>query len=190
MRAASLCGRTERSLPRRSESSWLLAQNELQKINQYKAPRDKLVCVLNCCRIINNLLSASASTAPPVRAAIALPRLRRSRRAPVQGADDFLPVLVLVLLRAAPTQLASNLAYIARFRLASRLVSETSYFYTNLVSAAVRALAGLAAAQGLTVACADVSGDGAGVAVSRHGRGGVCGAAAIKGVHLLCSCAE
>lgn len=147
MRAASLCGRTERSLPRRSESSWLLAQNELQKINQYKAPRDKLVCVLNCCRIINNLLSASASTAPPVRAAIALPRLRRSRRAPVQGADDFLPVLVLVLLRAAPTQLASNLAYIARFRLASRLVSETSYFYTNLVSAAVRALAGLAAAQ-------------------------------------------
>jgi hypothetical protein len=49
-------------------------------------------------------------------------------------------VLVLVLLRAAPPQLSSNLSYIARFRLASRLVSETSYFYTNLVSAAVRAL--------------------------------------------------
>ena len=47
---------------------------------------------------------------------------------------------MLVLLRAAPPQLASNLAYIARFRLASRLVSETSYFYTNLVSAAVRKL--------------------------------------------------
>jgi len=45
-------------------------------------------------------------------------------------------VLVVVLLRAAPPQLASNLAYIARFRLASRLVSETAYFYTNLVSAA------------------------------------------------------
>jgi len=64
----------------------------------------------------------------------------RSRWACAQGADDFLPVLVLVLLRAAPPQLASNLAYIARFRLASRLVSETSYFYTNLVSAAVRLL--------------------------------------------------
>lgn len=45
-------------------------------------------------------------------------------------------MLVVVLLRAAPPQLASNLAYIARFRLASRLVSETAYFYTNLVSAA------------------------------------------------------
>ena len=90
-------------------------------MNQYKAPRDKLVCVLNCCRVINNLLAAAATaaTAPP-------------------GADDFLPVLVLVLLRAAPPQLASNLAYIGRFRLASRLVSETAYFYTNLVSAAVR----------------------------------------------------
>ncbi len=51
---------------RRNEPSWLLAQKELQKINQYKAPRDKLVCVLNCCRVINNLLAASASTAPPV----------------------------------------------------------------------------------------------------------------------------
>jgi hypothetical protein len=69
---------------------------------------------------------------PPFRS-----RPRTAARA--QGADDFLPVLVLVLLRAAPPQLASNLAYIARFRLASRLVSETSYFYTNLVSAAVRA---------------------------------------------------
>ena len=104
---------------RSNEQSWMLAQKELQKINAYKAPRDKLVCVLNCCRVINNLLAASASTAPP-------------------GADDFLPVLVLVLLRAAPPQLASNLAYVARFRLASRLVSETAYFYTNLVSAAVR----------------------------------------------------
>ena len=55
---------------------------------------------------------------------------------PAQGADDFLPVLVYVLLRAAPPQLHSNLQFIMRFRLASRLVSEASYFFTNLVSAA------------------------------------------------------
>ena len=60
---------------RSNEQAWLLAQNELQKINQYKAPRDKLVCVLNCCRIINNLLNASANTAPPVR-----PQLRSPLR--------------------------------------------------------------------------------------------------------------
>lgn len=28
------------------------AQRELVKINQYKAPRDKLICVLNSCKVI------------------------------------------------------------------------------------------------------------------------------------------
>ena len=109
--------------PHRNEQSWLLAQKELQKINQYKAPRDKLVCLLNCCRVLNNMLNV---TVPPGEAP--------------PGADDFLPVLVYVLLRAQPLQLGSNLAYITRFRLAGRLVSETAYFFTNLVSAAVRVL--------------------------------------------------
>ncbi|CAL0319375.1 unnamed protein product [Lupinus luteus] len=33
-----------------NETSWLLAHKELQKINMYKAPRDKLICILNCCK--------------------------------------------------------------------------------------------------------------------------------------------
>lgn len=28
------------------------ARRELAKINQYKAPRDKLICVLNSCKVI------------------------------------------------------------------------------------------------------------------------------------------
>jgi len=28
------------------------AASELRKMNQYKAPRDKLICVLNCCKVI------------------------------------------------------------------------------------------------------------------------------------------
>ena len=36
--------------------SFQLAQNELRKMDTYKAPRDKMICVLNCCKIINNLL--------------------------------------------------------------------------------------------------------------------------------------
>ena len=36
------------------------------------------------------------------------------------GADDFLPVLIWVVIKAQPTQLASNLEYIQRFRMASR----------------------------------------------------------------------
>ncbi|KAF5190295.1 Vacuolar protein sorting-associated protein 9a [Thalictrum thalictroides] len=67
----------------RNESSWLLAQKELQKINMCKAPREKLVCILNCCKVINNLLlnaSITSNEHPP-------------------GADEFLPVLIYVTLK-------------------------------------------------------------------------------------------
>lgn len=49
----------------------------------YKAPRDKLVCILNCCKVINNLLlnvSIASNENPP-------------------GADDFLPVLIYVTIK-------------------------------------------------------------------------------------------
>lgn len=60
-----------------------LAQKELQKINLYKAPRDKLVCILNCCKVINNLL---------VNASLA-----SGQNSP--GADEFLPVLIYVTIK-------------------------------------------------------------------------------------------
>lgn len=102
-----------------NETSWLLAQKELQKINMYKAPRDKLVCILSCCRVINNLLlnvSISSDANPP-------------------GADEFLPVLIYVTIKANPPQLHSNLVYIQRYRRQTRLVSEAAYFFTNILSA-------------------------------------------------------
>ena len=49
------------------------------------------------------------------------------------GADDFLPVMIYVTIHANPQQLASNLEYIQRFRMRSKMVSESSYFYTQLV---------------------------------------------------------
>ena len=49
------------------------------------------------------------------------------------GADDFLPVLVYVVIHANPPQLASNLMYIERFRMYSRMTSESAYFFTQLV---------------------------------------------------------
>ncbi|XP_078164519.1 vacuolar protein sorting-associated protein 9A-like [Carex rostrata] len=102
-----------------NESSWLLAQKELQKINLYKAPRDKLVCILNCCKVINNLLVNDS--------------LASGQNSP--GADEFLPVLIYVTIKANPPQLHSNLQYIQRFRRRTRLVSESAYFFTNILSA-------------------------------------------------------
>ncbi|CAK7347061.1 unnamed protein product [Dovyalis caffra] len=102
-----------------NETSWLLAQKELQKVNLYRAPRDKLVCILNCCKVINNLLlnaSMASNENPP-------------------GADEFLPVLIYVTIKANPPQLHSNLLYIQRYRRQCRLVGEAAYFFTNILSA-------------------------------------------------------
>jgi Vacuolar sorting protein 9 (VPS9) domain len=42
-------------------------------------------------------------------------------------------VLIYVLIHANPPQLASNLMYIERFRMHSRMMSESAYFFTQLV---------------------------------------------------------
>merc|ERR1719507_1748970 len=97
--------------------------SELRNIDQYKAPRDKLVCILNACRVITDIL-------------------RRTRRGQsgLQGkrplsADDFLPLLIFLLIRANPPRLHSNAEYIATFRHPSRLTGEDAYFVTTLLSA-------------------------------------------------------
>ncbi|KAH7439276.1 hypothetical protein KP509_04G053400 [Ceratopteris richardii] len=97
-----------------NESSWLLAQKDIQRINTYKNPRDKLQCILSCSTVIMNV-SLAADETPP-------------------GADEFLPVLIYVIIKANPPQLYSNLMFIQRYRHHSRLVSEAAYFFTNLVS--------------------------------------------------------
>ncbi|XP_058089986.1 vacuolar protein sorting-associated protein 9A-like isoform X2 [Magnolia sinica] len=96
-----------------------IAVKELQKINSSRAPREKLLCILNCCRVINNLLLNVSMSTDHIPA----------------GADDFLPVLIYVTIKANPPQLHSNLKFIQLFRRQSKLISEAAYYLTNLISA-------------------------------------------------------
>ncbi|CCA77889.1 related to VPS9 (involved in vacuole trafficking) [Serendipita indica DSM 11827] len=90
------------------------AEQELLKINHYKAPRDKMICILNCCKVIFGLLR----------------QLKNE-----QGADAFVPVLILVVLQANPEHLLSNVEYIQRFRSPSKLQSESGYYLSSLMGA-------------------------------------------------------
>jgi hypothetical protein len=53
------------------------------------------------------------------------------------GADDFTPLLIYVVIKAQTAHLASNLVYIERYRVASKLASEAQYYFIQLVGPAM-----------------------------------------------------
>ncbi|QRW02927.1 vacuolar protein sorting-associated protein 9a [Ceratobasidium sp. AG-Ba] len=92
----------------------MFAQQEMNKIDHYKAPRDKLICILNSCKVIFGLIRHLQGDG---------------------GADSFIPLLIFVLIRANPEHLLSNIEYINRFRRASKLQSESGYYLSSLMGA-------------------------------------------------------
>jgi len=102
-----------------------LAVSELRRIDSYKAPRDKLVCILNACRVINDVLKRTLEESSASGA-----------KTQSFSADDFLPLLIYACIKANPPRLHSNLEFVAAFRHPSRLVAEDAYFLTALQSAA------------------------------------------------------
>lgn len=91
-----------------------LAQQELLKIKSYRAPRDKVICILNCCKVIFGFLRTSQSD---------------------QSADAFVPLLIYTVLQANPDHLVSNVQYILRFRNQDKLGGEAGYYISSLMGA-------------------------------------------------------
>lgn len=77
---------------------------ELMKINHYKAPRDKLICILNSCKVIFGSISSSSIL---LRLLTVIPGLIRHLHKD-EGADSFVPILIFVVLKANPQHLLSN----------------------------------------------------------------------------------
>ena len=76
----------------RSLQPWNAAQQELARVSSYKTPRDKLVCILNCCKRINSALSQASSgghgadasavrlrRTPPTKKPSRVPHLKKNR---------------------------------------------------------------------------------------------------------------
>lgn len=97
-----------------------LAVDQLRSMDKFKAPRDKMICILNACRVINDVLKRA---------------IVESGGGRPLAADDFLPLLIYCLILANPPRLHSNIEFVAAFRHPSRLIAEDAYFLTALQSA-------------------------------------------------------
>lgn len=89
-----------------------LSGKELNRINSYKAPRDKMVCILNACKVIYGFLKHS--------------KLEN------EGADVFIPMLIYTIMKANVRSLVSNVIYIERFRFPEYLRGESGYYLSSL----------------------------------------------------------
>ncbi|CAJ0946956.1 unnamed protein product, partial [Mesorhabditis belari] len=97
------------------EAPWPSAQADIEILNAYKSPRDKLQCVVRACSTISNLIALAPGAGPA-------------------AADDLTPVLVYVLIQANPPALLSNVQYVQSFCL-SDMEGSDLYWWTQFTAA-------------------------------------------------------
>ncbi|KAG7380758.1 vacuolar protein sorting-associated protein 9 [Phytophthora pseudosyringae] len=97
------------------EQTWLRLAKQLEAMTMCPSPRRKMDGVLRVCQDLTTFLKAQNGGRFP-------------------SADEFLPALIYVVLRANPSELKRNVAFILEYRNPTKLVSEPGYFFTHLVS--------------------------------------------------------
>lgn len=90
---------------------------ELQKMNKFKTPRDKMVLIMNACKVIGLMLKET------------------NKDDIAEGADMFFPTIIYCLLKGCPKDIKAHVDFIKLYRHHELLESEEDYFLTTMTSA-------------------------------------------------------
>ena len=109
--------------PSKQEAAvWREAGLELRRMAEYKAPKDKLVCLLNACHLVHHSLLGRADGG--------------CGEAGV-GADDIFPAFIFTLLHAHPRHFLLDLRWVSCGRYPEAMKGECEYWVTMAESAIV-----------------------------------------------------
>eukprot|EP01135_Chromosphaera_perkinsii_P000980 Nk52_evm6s155 gene=Nk52_evmTU6s155 len=98
---------------------FLLAKKELNKVDSKRAPQDKLNCIVKCSKCLFHVL-----------------QLCEKMKGKAASADEFLPLLIYLVLKTNPVRLHSNIQYLSRYCNTRKMISgEAGYYFTNMCCA-------------------------------------------------------
>lgn len=125
-----------------NQSPWPSAQEQINKLNAYRTPKDKVNCVFNCCSVIMNLLSLCEKSVPaaddliPVSFSFYVLFYFCNFKIFFNNHNYFLflKVLVFVIIKSNPPSLLSTIEFIKTYY-EDRLDGEQLYFWTQFCSA-------------------------------------------------------
>jgi len=102
---------------RQHDEAWDRAIDNLHAFSHASTPKEKLDAVLQTGKHIYSVPTLNGSKSP-------------------MSADDFLPILIYLVIRANPPEFQSNLDFVSCFRASKRMIGESAYFFTHLAGAA------------------------------------------------------
>jgi len=115
-------------------------------IDELTSTQEKLICILSCCKAAYRALglyqqqsSSSSSSSSEAGASSSSTQIGAARSVVgvEVGADQFLPLLILIVIHSGIRTLHSNLQYIDKFSdESSEMTGEVAYYFTQLYSVA------------------------------------------------------
>ncbi|RNA42572.1 rab5 GDP GTP exchange factor isoform X3 [Brachionus plicatilis] len=108
------------------------AINNIVQVDSKRTSYEKMLCITNCSKNLFNAINIASNIKNSVNEVSNLDQ-KASKNKNLASADDFLPALIYLVLKANPTMLYSNINFVTRFAFEKRILQgEHAYHFCSL----------------------------------------------------------